>query len=81
MPRFDGTGPWGLGPLTGWGLGPCGAGRAWRRLWGRVPRVGYFGAYSYSAKEEKEWLEDELKLLEEEMKEIKARLNELKDQK
>lgn len=35
MPRFDGTGPWGLGPLTGRGLGPCGAGMAWRRGWGR----------------------------------------------
>ena len=35
MPRFDGTGPWGLGPGTGWGLGPCGAGLAWRRGWGR----------------------------------------------
>jgi hypothetical protein len=27
MPRFDGTGPWGLGPGTGWGMGPCGAGK------------------------------------------------------
>ena len=38
MPRFDGTGPRGTGPMTGWGLGPCacgmrrgvGAGRGWR---------------------------------------------------
>lgn len=27
MPRYDGTGPWGQGPGSGWGLGPCGAGR------------------------------------------------------
>uniref|UniRef100_A0A7C3SK00 DUF5320 domain-containing protein n=1 Tax=Desulfobacca acetoxidans TaxID=60893 RepID=A0A7C3SK00_9BACT len=33
MPGYDGTGPWGLGPGTGWGLGPCGAGR--RRGFGR----------------------------------------------
>jgi hypothetical protein len=26
MPRFDGTGPYGAGPGTGWGMGPCGAG-------------------------------------------------------
>jgi hypothetical protein len=27
MPRLDGTGPWGLGPRTGWSLGFCGRGR------------------------------------------------------
>lgn len=26
MPRYDGTGPLGFGPGTGWGLGPCGMG-------------------------------------------------------
>jgi hypothetical protein len=30
MPRFDGTGPLGFGPGTGWGLGPCGGGMTWR---------------------------------------------------
>ena len=25
MPKYDGTGPWGSGSGTGWGLGPCGA--------------------------------------------------------
>ena len=45
MPRFDGTGPLGYGPGTGWGLGPCGTGMGygrrtagrglgWRRFWG-----------------------------------------------
>ncbi len=30
MPGFDGTGPLGMGPGTGRGLGPCGAGvRGW----------------------------------------------------
>jgi hypothetical protein len=24
MPGFDRTGPWGLGPMTGWGRGRCG---------------------------------------------------------
>lgn len=26
MPRFNGTGPLGAGPGTGWGMGPCGSG-------------------------------------------------------
>lgn len=58
MPRFDGTGPGGLGPGTGWGLGPCGAGMGWRRGGGRGWGRGYgrglgrrgswgYGPYSY----------------------------------
>jgi len=87
MPRFDGTGPWGLGPGTGWGLGPCGAGRAWRRgggfglgwklIWRR------FGGYPYwppiNDEEEEEFLKEEAKYLEEELEAIKARLAELKN--
>ena len=33
MPGFDGSGPAGLGPMTGWGMGYCGTGR--RRPVGR----------------------------------------------
>jgi hypothetical protein len=51
MPRYDGTGPWGQGPGSGWGLGPCGAGRRrgygsgyargfGRGAWGRPRRGG-----------------------------------------
>ncbi len=58
MPRFDGTGPGGSGPGTGWGSGPCGAGMGWRRGggrgWGRGygrglgrGRSGGYGPYSY----------------------------------
>jgi len=96
MPRFDGTGPLGLGPGTGWGLGPCGAGRAWRRGLGRG--LGYgrgfawrrywgypYGAYPYQSQltkeEEKEMLEEELENLKEEMKQLEARLTELKAEK
>jgi|YelNatPaOPRAMG01_1025707.scaffolds.fasta_scaffold00124_68 hypothetical protein len=41
MPGFNGTGPMGQGPGTGWGLGPCGAGlrRGGARGFGR----GWFG--------------------------------------
>ncbi len=94
MPRFDGTGPGGLGPGTGWGLGPCGArmgygrrggGRGWGRGYGRG--FGGYGPYGYpyqpqiTKKEEKEMLGEEVTDLEEELKAIKARLAELKGQK
>jgi len=35
MPGMDRTGPRGVGPLTGWGRGPCGGGRAFGRGLGR----------------------------------------------
>ena len=45
MPGFDRTGPYGEGPGTGWGRGPCGAGR--RRgagqVWGRGFGRGAWG--------------------------------------
>ncbi len=31
MPKFNGTGPTGYGPGTGWGMGPCGGGQAYGR--------------------------------------------------
>ena len=39
MPGFDGTGPWGAGPMTGGGRGFCN--RAWRGTYG----PGYRGWY------------------------------------
>lgn len=90
MPRFNGTGPFGFGPATGWGLGPCGAGMAWRRGWGFARRPHwrgflrrFWGTYPsnvLSKKEEEEILTEEAALLEEELKAIKARLAELKGQ-
>lgn len=81
MPRFNGTGPWGLGPGTGWGLGPCGGGRFWRRGFGR--RFWGYDPYPtrITKKEEAEVLSDEAEALEEELKAIKERLNEIKGQK
>lgn len=38
MPKYDGTGPQGMGPGTGRGMGPCSAGYVWRgrgQGWGR----------------------------------------------
>uniref|UniRef100_A0A7C3UYK3 DUF5320 domain-containing protein n=1 Tax=Desulfobacca acetoxidans TaxID=60893 RepID=A0A7C3UYK3_9BACT len=45
MPGYDGTGPLGAGPGTGWGLGPCGAGRrrGGGQFWGRRFGRGAWG--------------------------------------
>ena len=88
MPRFDGTGPLGYGPGTGWGLGPCGGGMAYgRRGLGRGRGFGwrrfrgYYPAYPTSKEEEREILSEEAGLLEQELKDIKSRLSQLKGQK
>jgi len=71
MPRFDNTGPWGLGPRTGRGLGPCGRGYGYRRF--------------ASPRNEKAALDEDIAILEEELKTLKeekaALEEELKDQK
>jgi len=91
MPRFNGTGPSGQGPGTGWGLGPCGAGmgrrrgagRGYGRGLGRGFGSGRFWGYQpqINEKEEKEILEDEVTGLEEELKATKERLGEIKKEK
>lgn len=86
MPRQDKTGPMGMGPMTGRGMGPCGAGMGYgrqaggrglgfRRFW------GYYPTAAPSKKEEAEILARDAELLEEELKNIKARLAELESQK
>jgi hypothetical protein len=86
MPRQNGTGPMGMGPMTGRGMGPCGGGMAygrrgggrglgWRRFW------GYYPAPNMNKKEETEILSEEAQVLEEELKAVKARLDEIKNQK
>ncbi len=95
MPFGDGTGPLGLGPMTGRGLGYCagrgrpgymtpgfgwGRGRGFGRGFGW--RRGWGRGWRYSAstpKEEKEMLIDELNVLREEAKAIERRLKELEN--
>jgi len=83
MPRYDGTGPMGSGAGTGWGRGPCGAGRGFFRngFWGRGLGFRRFWNSTPSNKEEKEMLSDEASMLEQEIKAIKSRLAELKKKK
>lgn len=76
MPKFDGTGPAGMGPKTGRGLGPCAGGmrQCWN-CWGRG-----FGRRFISPKNELAALEEEAKMLEEELKAIREEMNALKHQ-
>lgn len=64
MPGRDGTGPWGRGPRTGWGMGPCGAG--FGRGFGRG-----FILRAITKEEEKQMLEDELKAVKQRLEELK----------
>jgi len=77
MPRFDGTGPFGAGPGTGWGMGPCGYGRGF----GADPGRGYGFRRFYTRREESEMLEEEVKELEDELKAVREHLSEIKGQK
>lgn len=93
MPEYDGTGPQGLGPMTGRGVGPCGKSYG-RRSWfnrgngcvfGRRSGrgFGFFRDSSYndpeqmSKADQKKMLKEELKNLEEEKKEIENELNKM----
>ena len=75
MPYRDGTGPYGEGPLTGRGLGPCGRGRRFfrGRFWSPSPIV----QRTITKEEEKRMLEEERRAAEEEIKAIEKRLKEL----
>ena len=93
MPNRDKTGPTGQGPLTGRGLGPCGAGLARGRGFGRgfgrglgrgfgrrcwCPMVQQATEVNMPKEDEKKILEAELKEIEAEKAEIAKRLKELK---
>lgn len=80
MPRFNGTGPKGQGPMSGRGLGPCGGGMG-RGFGGRG---GYGRGYGFrrfiSPKNEMSALEDEEKVLEEELAAVREEKAALKEQ-
>lgn len=76
MPRYDGTGPMGCGPMTGRGVGPCGYGL--KRNWGRGAE---FGFRRFNAPQNQlSALEEEEKILKEELEAIKQEKASLKDQ-
>lgn len=82
MPNMDGTGPQGMGALTGRGFGPCGSGmrRGCGRGFGRGMgfRARYATPVTLSKDEEKKILEADLKDIEVEKEAIQRRLKEMK---
>ncbi len=82
MPGFDGTGPWGMGPGTGWGLGPCGGGFAFRRGFGRRFWGPGFGRgwgwrwwwMNYSPEDELNFLKQQRDFIDQRIKEIEDEL-------
>jgi len=74
MPNKDGTGPRGMGALSGRGLGPCGGGM--RRGCGRG--FGYRRQVTLTEAEEEKILEADLKDIEVEKEAIQKRLKEMK---
>ena len=94
MPRGDGTGPAGQGPMTGRRMGFCagfntpgfmsggfgrGRGFAWRARAIQTAPIQQVQPQVITEKEEKQYLKQELEALREEMKEIEKRLKELKE--
>ena len=106
MPRGDGTGPAGMGPMTGRAAGYCagygmpgfmnpyggrmgaGFGRGRGRWWGApYPGAGWggwgtsYGPYpyapAYSAEQEKEALQNQVKFFEDQLAALKERIEEL----
>ena len=85
MPGFDGTGPRGMGPMTGGGRGFCspwGIGAA-SRLYGRFQGMGYgypyYGGYGFGPFAPRMTREQELEFLKTEADALRQQLKELED--
>ncbi len=77
MPNLDRTGPRGLGPLTGRGLGPCGMGMfGWRGGFGRGGGLGRGLSRFFEYSPTKEDLQNYKKALQEEIEDIDNALKE-----
>lgn len=85
MPRLDGTGPRGQGPMTGRGLGPCGGGYGHGRGMGYGRGYGLsWNPWSYrqpTATEEKAIIQDDIAALREELKAAEERLSQIENKK
>lgn len=87
MPRYNGTGPRGQGPLSGRGMGYCGQTNPeyGRMGYGRRMNCGNMGRgfgrnFGYGpAVSEREMLEENMRYLEEELKAVKDALNNSKE--
>ena len=92
MPGFDGTGPNGMGPLTGGGRGFC-------NPWGRIPRQSTFpgranygfprygtcGSWPFSPRvtreQELEYLKGQAEALRDELKELETEIGKISAEK
>jgi len=80
MPNFDRTGPSGFGPMTGRGMGQCARDRGFGGRCGRGMGFGWFGMRNwFSNTNETDSLKEEKKYLQEDLKNIEKRLEEMKD--
>lgn len=78
MPNKDKTGPVGMGPRTGRGMGPCGGGLGRGRGYGRAMCGKYWRQFQSLPKDEKkelltaeiEDLKQEVEMVEQELKEL-----------
>lgn len=82
MPRQDKTGPMGMGPRTGRGMGPCGGGYGWGlgqgRGYGRAMCGWFYRKYQTMSKSErKDLLKDEIEDLKQELQMVEGELKEL----
>ncbi len=85
MPGFDRTGPMGLGPMSGRGLGPCGSGYGRGRGFGRgfrrsaLPNQVHYSREDELSelKAEKELVKRDMRALEEELETMEKRIKEM----
>lgn len=75
MPRFDGTGPMGMGPMTGRGMGPC----AGYRCPGCGYGIGYGRGRYVSAKNELSALENEEKAIKGDLEEVQEEITAVRE--
>lgn len=87
MPRWDGTGPRGMGPMSGRGMGYCrrdsyrGRGMGYSLGYGpRYGRAGGGGFFPCSPGEEKAILENEKRFLEARLVEVEQVLKEFDEE-
>ncbi len=82
MPLGDGTGPNGMGPRTGRGLGYCNGYNSPRYLKGYGRGFGWgarFGGYAPNV-DERDLLKNEIDLLEKNLETMRKRLNQIEKQ-
>jgi len=77
MPRQDGTGPQGMGAMTGRGLGPCGSGMRRGCCRGLGWRVRYATPITLTKEEEKKILKADLEDIDAEKEAVQKRLKEI----